>query len=315
MAVMFVHATRMIAPGDIVGRARCVCVVLLLALASSTQAASVSLVPTASVDEVLPGDFITFNVVMDFSGETTLGGGYDITYDSGDLVFTGFILDPGAVGDSFFSRSPDSLTDRLESAAIGEFSGLTGPTTIGEATFQVQPGIGSSTVVALTATNGVAGPWVANPGAGDDVMIINPAYNQVLVSYDTDGDGTPNATDDDDDNDGVDDADEVIAGTDPLDPDSDDDGIGDALDDALGNPENFCLGGTTYVFDKATVNDPLTCAATMSITVSPLPASLVEVLAAGDLHLIAPSVSFESGFSVFGLLTVTSADPCPGCSP
>ena len=133
-----------------------------------------------------------------------------------------------------------------------------------------------------------------------------------LATVDTDGDGTVNGNDTDDDNDGLNDTDEIAAGTDPLDPDSDDDGIGDALDDDP-TANNACIGQSAVVFNQATVPGPLTCAATSSITVTPGPGSLVEVLATGNLQLIAPVVSFASGFSVIGLLTVTSAAPCPAC--
>ena len=105
---------------------------------------------------------------------------------------------------------------------------------------------------------------------------------------DTDGDGDPDVTDPDDDN----------------------DGIGDALDNDPLVANNFCIGGDAYIFSE-TVVGLLTCAATTSITA----VSLAEVQATGDLHLIAPIAIFESGFSVAGLLKVTSADPCPGCSP
>jgi len=47
---------------------------LSLVLASNADAASISLVPTSGVDEVLPGEQITFDIVMDFTGEATLGG-------------------------------------------------------------------------------------------------------------------------------------------------------------------------------------------------------------------------------------------------
>jgi hypothetical protein len=47
---------------------------------------------------------------------------------------------------------------------------------------------------------------------------------------DTDGDGEGNACDDDDDDDGLSDADETLAGTDPLNPDTDADGLNDSED-------------------------------------------------------------------------------------
>ena len=129
-----------------------------------------------------------------------------------------------------------------------------------------------------------------------------------VTSLDTDGDGEPDSIDLDDDNDGVSDVDEIANGTDPLNPDTDGDGIGDAFDENP-LPNNSCTGATFDFVD--TVVGSMTCAATASITVK----SIAEVMAMGNLHLIAPFVSFESGFSVIGLLTVTSADPCPNCSP
>ncbi len=96
-----------------------------------------------------------------------------------------------------------------------------------------------------------------------------------------------------------------------LDPfDSDNDGIGDAMDDNPSAANNFCFGVAEYSFSETVASD-LTCAAPTSITVVPL----AEVMAEGNLRLIAPVVTFESGFVVAGQLTVISADPCPGCSP
>jgi uncharacterized repeat protein (TIGR01451 family) len=64
----------------------------------------------------------------------------------------------------------------------------------------------------------------------------NIASVETLVDLDTDGDGIPNSIDLDDDNDGWSDEDELLYGTDPLDPndypvDTDGDGIPDSVDD------------------------------------------------------------------------------------
>lgn len=285
-------------------------------LGSNAYAASVSLVPTSNVVGVAPGESVTFDIVMDFTSDPTLGGGFDISYDSTALQFDSLFRDP-AVGEADFSRDPDVVPGLLESWAVGAFNGLPDVATLGSVTFQVLPGVGLDSIVSVTPTSGIGGPWVNGTTFID---LINTAYNQVVVSFDTDGDGDPNSSDPDDDNDGVSDVDESVAGTNPYDPDSDDDGIGDALDIELGNPVNFCIGANAYIFDELTVGGPLTCAATTSITVSPLSGSLVEVLATGNLHLIAPVVSFEDGFSVlgseslgYGSLTVTPENPCPGC--
>ena len=107
---------------------------------------------------------------------------------------------------------------------------------------------------------------------------------------DPDGDGIPNATDPDDDNDGI--ADEFD--TEPL------------------TANNFCSGGDPQnVTFQQIVNGDLSCAAEVSISVVPT----TMVLAPGDLRLIAPTVTFQSGFSVAGGLTVISSHPCPACSP
>ncbi len=108
----------------------------------------------------------------------------------------------------------------------------------------------------------------------------------------------------DNDNDGV---------GDHADPDDDNDGIGDALDTQPLISSNLCTGGDG---DNATLGiqivSDLTCAAQVSIDVQPA----TQVLGApAHLHLIAPSISFQSGFRVLegGQLSVISADPCPGC--
>jgi hypothetical protein len=65
-------------------------------------------------------------------------------------------------------------------------------------------------------------------GIADDVDNCSAIAN--ADQTDTDADGQGDACDPDDDNDGLSDADEAAAGTDPLDPDTDDDGVQDGAD-------------------------------------------------------------------------------------
>ncbi|ARQ07925.1 putative Ig domain-containing protein [Macrococcoides canis] len=98
---------------------------------------------------------------------------------------------------------------------------------------------------------------------GDGIPdIVDPA---TVPPVDTDGDGTPDATDTDDDNDGVSDTDEIVVGTDPLNPettpgtpdgsiDTDGDGInnGDESDETLPNPTDKDGNGIPDIVEKPT---------------------------------------------------------------
>ncbi len=145
-------------------------------------------------------------------------------------------------------------------------------------------------------------------------------------NVDSDGDGLADIVDPDDDNDGIDDPYDAFP-LDPTeafdndndgigdnaDPDDDNDGIADELDTEPTTANNFCSGQDASTFSEEMVDTQLTCAASTSITVSPPPGSSVNVVASGNLQLLAPVIVFESGFEVSGTLTVTSQDPCAGC--
>lgn len=141
-------------------------------------------------------------------------------------------------------------------------------------------------ILSLTATfqdTTMSGSYTYSSG-GDGTV----SGNKQIV--DTDGDGDPDATDPDDDN----------------------DGIGDVFDDQPLNANNFCseLDPQNVTFQQVVTGD-LSCAAEVSISVVPLS----QVLAAGNLRLIAPTVTFQDGFNVAGALTVISSHPCPACVP
>ncbi|MGI9235887.1 MAG: hypothetical protein ACR2QZ_00730 [Woeseiaceae bacterium] len=138
-------------------------------------------------------------------------------------------------------------------------------------------------LLSLTGTfqnNVASGSWTYSLGGGGMF-----SGNKVLV--DTDGDGDPDITDPDDDN----------------------DGIGDALDTLPLTASNSCTGGDgiNATLQSIIVVD-VTCAASQTVTVLPMTA----VYDPGHLRLIAPQVTFHSGVDAVRL-TVTTADPCPGC--
>jgi len=166
---MTVPASRLIA----------VCVVPALVAASlPASAASVSLFPSANYAPLEAGELVQFEVRVDFSDAGgTLGGGFDVVFDANALALVN-LVDSG-VGDPGLSREPDRLPGRLESWAIGVFNGIPGTEVLGTLTFQVLPGMMNSTLIELTATEGVGGPWVA---LDDFVTILQPEYNHIQLT-------------------------------------------------------------------------------------------------------------------------------------
>lgn len=152
--------------------------IMLISLVSSVNAASVSLVPTSNVNNVLANDIVAFDIIMDFTDIPTLGGGFDVAFDSAFLQFESYTS--AGLGDPDFGRDPDIMAGLLESAAFGDFNGLSGPALVGSVNFSVLPALGDGLTSIMTqATNGIGGPFVS---AIDFVSIIPVTYNRVDIT-------------------------------------------------------------------------------------------------------------------------------------
>lgn len=157
---------------------------LTVSISSVASAASILLVPTSPIINVRASDLVTFDVVMDFSGDTnglgsdiTLGGGFDIIFDSSQLQFQS--LTNANIGD-FANRDPDIFDGLLESWSFASFDGLTGPALVGSVDFFVlASGVPGSSIVSTGPTSGVGGPFVSGV---DFVTILNVDYNSIRVT-------------------------------------------------------------------------------------------------------------------------------------
>ncbi len=113
-----------------------VCALVLICGTSIANAASINFSSPSMTANV--NDIITLDVLMDFTGNPTLGGGTDIFYDSAVLSYQSFSFATTSLTlDPAFSRTPDILSNKLEGLAFGNFNGLSGPGTVGTLTFQV----------------------------------------------------------------------------------------------------------------------------------------------------------------------------------
>ncbi len=154
--------------------------VLLLVASTASNASTVSLVPT-SPTQGLAGDSVSFEIVLDFSDVVngTIGGGFDIAFDSSSLNFVSAI-DYVCIS---FSCGPDELDGLLLSWAVGDFDGIaaTGPVVIGAVEFEILSSLplGSGTLVTISGTEGLAGPWISGE---DFTTILDPTYNQIEVT-------------------------------------------------------------------------------------------------------------------------------------
>lgn len=105
----------------------------LLSASFAAHGATLSLSPSAQTAVV--GDAITLTVSGEFGAAGTLGGGFDIFYDSTLLQFVSFEFAASLMDDPAFRRDPDLLAGELNGIAFGEFDGYTGNVLIGEVTF------------------------------------------------------------------------------------------------------------------------------------------------------------------------------------
>lgn len=157
----------------------------LMGVMATANAASVSLVYTAgsTIDEAIAddgailansGDMLTFELVMDFTDIPTLGGGFDINFDTGGLSFVSY--DSAGLGEPSFGRDPDVEDGRLFSGAVGAFGGIT-EGLIATITFMAGQTAGDYGV-APSGTDGIAGPWI---DFADFITLIEPDYNGATV--------------------------------------------------------------------------------------------------------------------------------------
>lgn len=97
--------------------------IILAAFSFGANAASISLLPKSNTSAVVTGDIVSFDIMMDFTGEPTLGGGLNIYFDPSALQFESFYRST-SLGDPQFSRDPDIFDGVLENWGVGSLDGL-----------------------------------------------------------------------------------------------------------------------------------------------------------------------------------------------
>ncbi len=101
----------------------------LLGWMSTADAGSVTLVPDNAL--VALGRTVTFSYNMDFSDDSTFGGGTDFWYDPSVLAFQGWFFEPASSADPSFHRAPDDcLTSIDPGCADSDFAGAQLRTTV-----------------------------------------------------------------------------------------------------------------------------------------------------------------------------------------
>jgi len=154
----------------------------VLCTSSAIQAATISFdrpLITASVDE-----FISLDILMDFTDEPTVGGAIDVFYNESILSFQSFDFDSTTPGlDPVFNRLPEVLSGELEGIGFGSFSGLSGPGIVGTLTFQVI-GDGSAILnMAITDNNLAGGEFtsVSALGGGEKPKVLSVDFGSTEV--------------------------------------------------------------------------------------------------------------------------------------
>lgn len=158
---------------------RAVCLFSFWLFAASSNAASLDLIYTGDnpvIDEntivASAGDVVTLDIFLDFTGEPTVGGGFNIVYTASQLEFLDYQI--ADFGEPSFNRAPDVLVNgRLEAAGVGSFDGLEFGL-VAQMSFLVTGDLGFSIELEAADTLGVN--WI---NATDFVTQIVPTYGRI----------------------------------------------------------------------------------------------------------------------------------------
>jgi hypothetical protein len=222
-----------------------------------------------SIDYTMPASGTTTTCTYDVSDAgNTSSGTFTLTAPApgnvaptasnpSDTTTTG-----GGTGTFTLAQLGSDTDGTISSVTVAACSG-TGSTTVnGTSIDYTMPTAGTTSSCAYTLTD-------------DDGAATNGTVTLTAPSaLDTDGDGTPDASDTDDDNDGVNDSDELLVGTDPLDaettdgtPDGSLDSDGDGLNNGLESDATLATATDTAPADGdpdiTTASTPFTCDATL----------------------------------------------------
>lgn len=130
----------------------------MLLLGSNANAASIALSP--SFNTGAPGDTVLFDILYDFTDESTIGGGIDVFFDDSVLNFVNYTW--SGVGDPGFARSPDVLPGELNGIAFGDFFGISSAGLVGTLEFAIDAAASAGFTSLFTAANDFpAGPFVS----------------------------------------------------------------------------------------------------------------------------------------------------------
>ncbi|MFK8017311.1 MAG: VPLPA-CTERM sorting domain-containing protein [Gammaproteobacteria bacterium] len=151
----------------------------LLATGASANAVSISLIYLGANnlddDGAIPaqaGDVLEFDLVMDFTSRPTIGGGFDVSWDTANFDFNGFTS--AGLGNPDFFREPVVMDGLLFNGGVGDFNGIF-QGVIATLSLTYFGGEGSMTP---SATTGTSGPWI---DAIDFLSTIEPDYFGVNV--------------------------------------------------------------------------------------------------------------------------------------
>ena len=122
-------------------------------------AATISLVPDSN--SVAPGDQVTVEIIGNFSGDDTLGGGIDLAFVSEDIDLVSAVTN--GAGIPAYNREPDVSAGLLSGMAFGDFNGIgVNSVLIGTLVFDIPiDSEGGVTDISISASSGVAGPFAS----------------------------------------------------------------------------------------------------------------------------------------------------------
>jgi hypothetical protein len=166
-----------------------VAALVLGGISTTASAASVYLQPSSLMTNV--GGTFGVDVYWDFTGNATLGGGTDVTWDPSGLSFVDLVFDSNPNFDPAFTRTGTVSPGLIDGMATGSFNGLAGDGPLYVATITFQALTAGTFAIDLSQDTGIAGPFVSLvgqtypdltfSGASVDVSVPLPAAAWLMI--------------------------------------------------------------------------------------------------------------------------------------